>query len=449
MKLMIIAIACIGFSCPCLFARQPIELSLQACVQIAVERNINMQTARIEHEKSGHQVGESLAALLPKVNINGGFQDNLSLPVTLLSGEFAGQPGTNIVLKIGSNYVTNATLDLNMALYNKTMLTALQIAKKMKVQKGLGVEKAAEELALEVSKIYFLSLTTARQIALVEENIVRSKQLSEIVKVWVDNGMGKQVDYDRVSVNLENLYTRRSNTETALEQQLNLLKYMLEIPLEERIILTDTAEMPLLIHAPEPINDFSSHIDIRMLESEKEINRMNQRMITAGYLPTLSLSGQYSQQGLRQNFGNYFQSNPENQWFASSYIGISLKIPVFDGMEKRSKSRQAKLDYIRSSLTLDNAKESFSVNYQNARNNYRNHQSNVQRQKQNIALAEKVYLETSLKYREGLATMSDLLQDEMGLNNAQANYLSALYNYKEAELSILSLNGEIRNLINQ
>jgi len=54
--------------------------------------------------------------------------------------------------------------------------------------------------------------------------------------------------------------------------------------------------------------------------------------------------------------------------------------------------------------------------------------------------------ETALKFREGLATMTGLLQDEMSLSSAQANYLTALYNYREAEIKIMSLNGEIRNL---
>ena len=67
---------------------------------------------------------------------------------------------------------------------------------------------------------------------------------------------------------------------------------------------------------------------------------------------------------------------------------------------------------------------------------------------QNITLAEKVYGETALKYREGMASMSDLLQDEMSLGSAQANYITAWYNYREAELKIMSLNGEIKKLYN-
>jgi len=424
-------------------------LSLRECVQIAVEKNIDVQTARMDEEKSGYKVDETRSALLPKISMNGNFQDNLKLPVTVFPGEFVGQPGTTIAAQLGSNYSTNASVTLNQVLYSQTSLVALKLSKKSAELKTFGIEKACEEQAYEVSKLYFLSLTTAKQKKLIEENIDRTKHLSEIIKVQVDNGMGKKIDYERISVNLENLYTQLSNTEATLEQQMNLIKYTLEIPLDETIVLTDTSEMSLLRSSPELISDFSNHVDIQMLESQKGIDSINQKMITSGYLPTLSVTGQYGYQGLRQDFNNYFRSNPENNWYASSYIGLNLSIPIFDGLERRSKSRQAKLDYQKTAMLLDNTKKKFSVNYQNALNNYQNQKNNVQRQAQNITLAEDVYKQTALKYREGSATMSDLLQDEMGLNNAQANYLNATYNLKDAELKIMSLNGEIENLYNK
>jgi outer membrane protein TolC len=128
---------------------------------------------------------------------------------------------------------------------------------------------------------------------------------------------------------------------------------------------------------------------------------------------------------------------------------VTLAVPVFDGFEKRAKSRQAALELKKTQETLESTKESFSMNYKNAMNNYLNNQNTVRRQKQNLELAEKVYKETSLKYREGLAAMSSLLQDEMSLSSAQGGYLTALYNFKEAELKIMSLNGEIKSLINE
>ena len=430
-----------------LSAQKKNELSLRECVQMAIDRNINLQSTRIDMEKSSQKVSETRAALLPKINLNGNFTDNLKKSVTLLPGEIVGRPGTSIPAEMGAQFNTSAAISINQVLYNQTAITALQLSRKMEALSSLSIEKASEELAIEVSKLYFLSLTTAKQKTLVEENIARTKRLSDIIKILVDNGMGKEIDYERISVSIENLYTHLSNSDAALEQQLNMIRYMLVIPIEEEIILTDTAEMELLAKSPEIVADLSNHIDIQILESQKEVSTLNKKMITDGYRPTLSFVGQFAYQGYREDFKNYFQSSPENKWFSSSYIGISLSIPIFDSFEKRSRSRQAKLDFQKTVLRLDDTKDRLEVNYQNAVNNYRNHQSNVERQKKNIKLAEKVYQETALKYREGLSTMSDVLQDEMGLSSSQSAYLSALYNFKEAELKIMSLNGEISELI--
>jgi len=428
-----------------LFAQESnsMSLSLHQCVQIAVDENINIKTVRIDAEKSQYRKAEALSAIVPKINIGANFQDNLSLPTTMLPGEIVGMPGTTIPAKMGSNFNTAAAVTLNWVLYNQTAITAIQLAKKVTEISGLGVEKASEELAAEVAKLYFLTVTTSQRKELIEENITRIKRIQDITKLLVDNGMGKQVDYDRVSVNLENLYTQLSNVESGLEQQHNMIKYILNIPLENAIILTDSPNMELLQSLPETAISFSGHIDVRLLESQNEINQINKRVINSGYMPTLAFTGQYSVQGMRQEFKNYFNSHPENQWFGASYIGFGLSIPVFDGLEKRSKSQQAKLEIEKTEALLFDKKEKFAADYQNAVNNYYNNKTNVQRQQQNIELAEKVYNETALKYREGLATMSDLLQDEMSLNAAQANYLIALYNYKEAELKIMSLNGQI------
>ncbi len=448
MKSTILSTALVLLSMPMLWAQtgKVTNLSLNQCVQTAIEKNINVQNARIEQEKSGYKISETRAALLPKVSISGSFQDNLKLPTTMLPGIIIGEP-TDIPVQMGSVYSTTAAATVNQVLFSQTAISALRLSQKAQTLSGLAVEKASEELATEVSKLYFIALTTSEQVKLVNENISRIQHQRDITKLLVDNGMGKKVDYDRINVNLENLYTQLSNTQAAYEQQLNMIKYMLDIPLRDSIVLTGNAESPLVQQVVGEKNDFSEHIDIRMMESQKEINVLNQKVINSGYLPTLAFTGQYMYQGMRNDFGNYFKESPENKWFNSASIGLNLSIPIFDGFEKRSKLRQTQLDHRKTVANIEDTQESFRVNYLNAANNYKNNQNNVTRQKQNIELAENVYAETSLKYREGLASMSDLLQDEMGLSNAQAGYLNALYNFKEAELKIMSLNGQIKSLM--
>jgi len=423
-------------------------LSLQQCVQMAVKKNINVKTARIDDQKSKYKMDEGFAALFPKVNFNGSLTDNVLLPTTVLPGEFLGKPGTMIPLQMGSAYSASAVLSISQVLYNQTALTAVKLLKKMSSISGLSVEKASEDIAFEVAKLYALEQTTDEQRKLIDKNISLIERLRDITKITIDNGIGKQIDLDRVNVNLENLYTQQSNTQAAQEQQLNMIKYMLDLPLDQTILLTDTAEMQLMKDEPVLQTDFSNHVTIRLLESQKEISLLNKKVITNGYLPTLSLSGQAAYQGLQEKFSTYFKSSSDNKWYPYANFTVTLAVPVFDGFEKRSKSRQANLDIQKAQETLDNTKESFSMNYKNAMNNYVNNKSTVRRQKQNLELAEKVYKETTLKYKEGMAAMSSLLQDEMSLSSAQGGYLTALYNFKEAELKIMSLNGEIKNLIN-
>jgi len=427
------------------------ELSLQKCVQMAVEKNINVKTARIDKEKGKAKKDEAQSGLYPKISISANMTDNLALPTTLLPASFgalAGTPGQAVAVQMGSNFSSTAMLSISQVLYNQTALTALKLAKKADEINDLGIQKSKEEVGIQVAKMYMLALTTLEQQKLIESNIERAEHLKKITQVVVDNGVGKQIDLDRINVNLENAYTQLSNTKAAQEQQMNTIKYLLDMPLDTQIQLTDTVETELLNSKPVLVNDFSSNVNIRMLESQKEIYSINKKLINAGYLPSLSVSGQAAYQGLQNKFSTYFSSSSDNKWFPYANFTVTLSVPVFDGFEKRSKARQAEMDTRKTELTLNDTKEALNLDYRNALNTYTNNKINVSRQKQNLQLAEKVYKETGLKYKEGMATMSNLLQDETSLNNAQAGYLTALYNFKDAELKIMSLNGAIKNLVN-
>jgi outer membrane protein TolC len=141
-----------------------IRLSLNECVQMAVEKNINVVKARMDKEKSGYKIDETRSAVLPKVNIGGNFQDNLKLSTTMLPGVIIGQPGVDIPVQMGTQFNTNAAITVNQVLYNQSALTALKISRETDELNRLGVEKASEEIILNVSKLYFLALTTAEQI---------------------------------------------------------------------------------------------------------------------------------------------------------------------------------------------------------------------------------------------------------------------------------------------
>ena len=64
-----------------------------------------------------------------------------------------------------------------------------------------------------------------------------------------------------------------------------------------------------------------------------------------------------------------------------------------------------------------------------------------------MCIRDSVYTVTSDRYREGIASMTEVLQDEMQMSEAQNNYISAHYNYRITNLMLLKLTGQIESLV--
>ena len=124
-----------------------------------------------------------------------------------------------------------------------------------------------------------------------------------------------------------------------------------------------------------------------------------------------------------------------------------MRIPIFDGLDKRSKVRKANLDIDNARISYENAVKGMQTQYVNATNELRNSQRNYAKQKDNYNLAKDVYDVTQSRYREGVASMTEVLQDEMRMSEAQNNYITAHYSYRIANLTLLKLTGNIETLL--
>ena len=124
-----------------------------------------------------------------------------------------------------------------------------------------------------------------------------------------------------------------------------------------------------------------------------------------------------------------------------------MRLPIFDGLDKRYKTRKALVDIENIRLAQENTRKSLQTQYLNATNDLMNNQRNFKKQKDNYLLAEDVYTVTMERYREGITSMTELLQDEMRMSEAQNNYISAHYNYRITNLMLLKMTGQIELLV--
>ena len=417
-------------------------LTLEQCLKTGIENNLSLETKRNDILKGKHTLSENRAKLLPQINAIASFNDNFNPPVSVTDGSAYGNP-YNVTHTL--QYNASAGLQLQMPLYNQTVYTALSIARTMDEINGLSYEKAREDLMMQIAQMYYLGQSTSEQIAIVKENIRRLEELRDITTAFFDNGMAMEVDVKRVNINLENLQVQYDNAVSMLTQQLNLLKYVMDYPAEKEIALTpvDTEHI-----TPVALSGLSENLsELRLLRQQGTLAEQQQKMISQGYLPSLSLTGNFMYSAFTDKAKNWFHSGPSNHWYNSSGIGLTLRIPIFDGFDKRSKLRKARIDTENVKLAYENTRKNLQTQYLNATNELMNSQRNFTKQKDNYLLAEDVYEVTSDRYREGIASMTEVLQDEMRMSEAQNNYVNAHYNYRMTNLSLLKLTGNLETLL--
>ena len=417
------------------------KLTLGQCLNIGIENNLSLKIAKGEIVKGKHNISENRSRLLPQINFSASLNDNFDPPVSVTDGTAYGKT-YNVTKTL--QYNSSAALALQMPLYSQTALTAISIAKTLDQLNQLSYEKAREDLMVQISKMYYLIQNTTEQISIVNDNIRRFKELRDITQAFYDNGMALEIDLKRINVKIETMDVQLANAKAMLSEQYNMLKYVMDYPAEKDIVVEEKVVDKVDDAQLTGLN--TNLYELQLLQKKLDMAELQKKMAKDGYLPTLALSANWAYTAYTDKFKNWFHSGESNHWYRSNGIGLQLRVPVFDGFEKRSKIRKAQVDIDNAKLSYENALKSMQTQYANAINDLANNQRNYVKQRDNYRLAEGIYGVTVDRYREGIVSMVEVLQDEMSMGDAQNNYLTAHYNYQVSNLAVLKLTGKLDEL---
>ena len=392
-------------------------LTLSQCLQMAVDNNLSLQSSRNEIAKGKYAISENQAKLYPQINAVAQLNDNFTPPVSVTDGSAYGKP-YNVTKTL--QYNASAGVQLQMPLYNQMILTAIDITKIADKLNQLSYEKAREDL------------------------IKRLVELRNITQAFYDNQMSLEVDLKRVNLNIENLTVQRDNAIAMLEQQYTMLKYVIDYPAEKEMKVT--AVNPGKIEMVKADGLDTGLYELQLLEQKKLLTQKQTKLAKDGYLPSLSLTGNLMYSAFTDRIDHWIHSGESNHWYGSNGLGIQLRVPVFDGFEKRSKIRKAKIEEENARIGYEDALKGLQANYMNAVSEVNNSQRNYKKQFDNYTMAQDVYNVTADQYKEGVASMTAVLQDEMRMSEAMNNYLTAYYRYKVANLSLLKLTGQLNQI---
>ncbi|WP_113663843.1 TolC family protein [Pedobacter nanyangensis] len=431
----------VSFGLPALtVAQQPI--TLKDALKYALDNNVKVRKARLDIEGGKYKVQEVRAQALPQITGTAGLTYN---PIIgQLVANFGGQTQA---IKMGQNWNSSAGVQLSQQLFNQTVFTGLQAARSSEEFYNLTAQLTEEQIIELVANTYYQVLVNKQQLGVVETNIKNVKVVEKVTASQFENGLAKKIDVDRIKVKLTNLESKRIQTINAITQQENQLKFAMGMSVANPITLpnselTEVRQLPVFTDTV----GLANRTEIKLLNNQDKLYALQRKAYLAEYYPSLSLTGNYTYSSQSDSF-DFLNSNRAAIGFGASAVGLSLKIPIFNGFLTRSKVRQANVDIDK--LKQDRIEKTNELNlaYENAKIELKNSLSTINYQRKNAELAQEIYQSTQNNYNNGLATLTDLLETEDSLTEAQNSYTEALLKYKIAEIQLIKAKGDLRTLV--
>jgi len=382
------------------------------------------------------------ASALPSVTATGAYTDYLDIPTTLIPAQFFGGPaGTFEPVQFGTKYITTASAQLTQTLFDGQVFVGLKARSTSIDYQKKNVEVTQETIKSNIYKTYYQLVVSKKQIELLDANITRLEKLQHDANELFKNGFAEKLDVDKVAVQLANVRTEKQKALNSISIGYYGLKFLMGMPIRDSLVLTDqvTEDQIKQDILADTGYQYGDRKEFQALSLAKRLNEFNIKRYQMSYLPVLSLNGTYSKQAQR----NTFDFAGHGDWFTTSFVGLNLSVPIFDGFNKDSKIKQSRLELRQTQNNLDNLKNSIDNEVMQATLNFRTAIATMDFQRQNMQLAQSVYDQTKKKFETGTGSNTEIATAETDLKTAQTNYISAMYDAVIAKVDYLKATGKL------
>jgi outer membrane protein TolC len=404
------------------------EFTVQQATDYALKNSVQVRNALVDYKIQEQTNREIASAAYPQLNGSVSLNDYLEIPTSLIPAEFAGgAPGTYIPLKFGTKYNSTAGLDLSQLLFDGQVFIGLKARKTALNFAGAQAEVTKEMIKVNVIKVYYQLVVGRQQLSSIDANISRFEKLLNDTKEIYKNGFAEKLDVDKVNVQLNNLLTEKLKIENQLDAGNAGLKFLMNMPQGEKLVLKDTlSEDQLKENLLDATYQYSNRKEYQALELARDLGKFNIKRYQLSYLPTLSVFGNYNKNAQRKEF-DFTKSGSNYPWFTTALVGIKLQVPIFDGFAKAARVSKARLELEKTTNNLEQLKSSIDNDVAQARLKISSALATMDNQRRNMQLAEQVFNSTKLKYDQGLGSNQEIYNAQTELKVAQNNYYSALY----------------------
>jgi outer membrane protein len=403
-------------------------LSLQEAIETGLRNNIQVRQSNIRAEAARVNYSQAKANLLPEVNasVNHGLNQGRSI-----------DPFTNAYVNQEIKYATygaGASLVLFSGLVQQNTIRQTNYAHGAA---ELELQQARDNLSLSIMLAYLQVLSNEDQVAVARKQVAVTEQQLERLLVLHQKGAVNPPEIAELTGQLKLEELALLNNLNTLQSAKLALAQLMNVPFEGAVQLE---RLPLeeLVPEEQPGNPQETYtMAIDQLALVKAANLRTQsaaagiRASRGLFYPTLLLNGNlnsnYSSAATINGETIYYDAQLRNNIFSN--VGLTLRIPILNGLNSQYRLKLAKLDLQEADLAEESTRTQLRLDIEQAHLNMSNARERYQILQEQVAAFQEAFRAAEIRFNSGVGTPVDYLIAKNNLDRSGIGLISAKYDY--------------------
>jgi outer membrane protein TolC len=399
-----------------------LDLSLDEAIQRGLRQNLGLILQSSAQKSASGQRLEELQALLPTVTATA------SVEVQQINLAAFGLKFPGLQPIIGPFQVVDFRAYLTQNLFNVSALKNYIAAKHNFEGAKLTAEDARDMVVLTVGNAYLLCIADAARIEAVNAELATSKVSLDQAVAAHDAGTSPRLDMLRAQVDYQNEQQSLISTKNSLEKDKLALARTIGLPLDQAFRLTDLAPFKALDNVDAQaafVQALKSRKDLAAYAEQVKAASAEKTAAWAYQLPVASVAADYGDMG----------TTPGHSHGTFSATG-QVNVPVLQIAKTRGQEQVADAQFEQAKAKLSDQVQQVNQDVHDSLLDIQSAAKLVDSTQSNVELANQALSDAQQRFRAGVSDNLPVSQAQSQVEQANDQYISALYQHNVAKLAL-------------
>jgi outer membrane protein TolC len=404
-----------------------LPVSLEDALNRGLKQNLGLLLSSQDVGSARGERWKQLSLLLPNVTTTS-YVDTSQINLAEFGFSFK-VPNVNIPAVVGPftyydsrAYVTQSVFDLKAINNTHSATESVKAAQ-------YTYKDARDLVVLAVGYNYLLAIADEARIETADAQVNTGQALYNQASDQLKAGTSPAIDALRAQVELQTRQQQLIQAKNDLAIQKLALARVIGLAPGQEFDLTDKSPYQPLegITVEEALKRaYASRSDYQAALATVRSAEYARRGAHAGYYPSLAANGDY---GLAGTYSNLFTHGVFD-------LRATLTIPIFEGNKVHGDILEADAQLQQDRDRVENLRGQIDADVRTALLNLESSAQQVAVAKSNVALADESLRQSQDRFVAGVTNTVEVVQAQEAVASAHENYISALYNYNYAKISL-------------